>query len=62
MPENLFTLGVNPIPCPFCGAPDPLIRQDGPDIVYRCVKCGAWGPTGADRAEALEKWNARNGA
>ena len=52
-----------PGPCPFCGAASG-VQQRGPMAErYRvtCYSCGASGPNGVDRPQAIRLWNMRDG-
>lgn len=46
------------LPCPFCGAENSRL-VDAPDMWYRCMNCGAYGPEGNGAKAALAKWNRR---
>ena len=45
-------------PCPFCGQPG-LHPHRHLTAWVRCGSCGAEGPVGTDRAEAIDAWNRR---
>lgn len=47
------------LPCPFCGAENSRL-VDAPDMWYRCMNCGAYGPEGNGAKAALAKWNRRH--
>lgn len=53
-----------PLPCPFCGTPDPEIVPDGigwsKGYRIRCNNCRASGPSvNIEKAEAIAAWNTR---
>ena len=46
-------------PCPFCGC-DKTFMSDFRGLWHiRCANCGAEGPDGATREEAVVRWNRR---
>lgn len=51
-------------PCPFCGAGVSEVEElEGLDFWYvECPTCGADGPKGQTKAEAVRLWNARHEA
>ena len=66
------TTTAEPLPCPFCGAPNPArhpndLTTNGScvgvpksDAFYvHCDECGAEGPVGDDEPESVANWNAR---
>lgn len=46
------------LPCPFCGAENSRL-VDAPEMWYKCMNCGAYGPEGNGPKAALAKWNRR---
>jgi hypothetical protein len=50
MPEKL-----NLLPCPFCGGPGVLSRDE-----VECKQCGAFGPDAGDIGESVALWNTRH--
>ena len=47
-------------PCPFCGKTDIRFDElDGPEFMFWCGNCGAFGPNDISEAKAREMWNLR---
>lgn len=47
----------SPYNCPFCGSTRITPMEDGDHAWVSCLGCGATGPTAADAAMALRRWN-----
>ena len=47
------------LPCPFCGADDPVFRGQHDCHYVQCEGCGASGPDCDDPDEAERTWNLR---
>ena len=58
--EILLAGRASPLPCPFCGTPNPEFRPDHGknDGCVQCDACGAIGPDGtADDPDGIKAWN-----